>query len=83
MKQKAMLGVASALMIIASAAQANDCFPPEIEPGMVVEGKKFMFLVKDINQCWIKAVICTDVDRCREDPYWIHATTIEAFKAKN
>jgi len=60
--------------------QANDCFPPEVETGSVLEGRNTIFKVVDIHKCWIKVFICRKQDDCREDPYWVHATEIELFK---
>jgi len=77
-----LVKVAIALLLATSAALANQCFPPDIKPGGTYEGKQFTFVVKEIHQCWIKAVICTGKDKCRDTPYWVHSSTIEAYKAK-
>lgn len=82
MKQLSLIGIALALLLMTSTAKANECFPPDIKVGGVYEGKLFMFVVKDVHKCWLKAVICTSKEKCRETPYWIHSSSIEAYKAK-
>ena len=76
-------GFAGALLFLGSlnVAYSSDCFPPEVGPGSLLEGRQFTLLVREVHQCWVKAVICTAPDKCRADPYWVHATTVEAFKA--
>lgn len=82
MKRVSLLYITLALVLTTRSGSANGCFPPDIQVGGVYEGKLFTFVVKDIHQCWLKAVICTSKEKCRDTPYWIHSSKIEAYKAK-
>jgi len=81
MIKKIRVLTAMAAVGLSGIAYSNDCFPPEVVPGRVLEGRQVTFLVKDVNKCWVKAVICTTPEKCRATPYWVHASTVEAFKA--
>ena len=77
------LGVVAGLFVLGSlnVAHSSNCFPPEVGPGSILEGRQFTLLVREVSNCWVKGLLCTRPDKCREDPYWVHVSTIEAFKA--
>lgn len=82
MKTVLLANLTFSSLLVLGTARASSCFPPDIQRDGVYEGKRFTFVVKDIHQCWVKAVICTSKEKCRETPYWIHSSTIEAYRAK-